>query len=80
MDYNLPGSPVQRISQARIMEWVALPFSRSSSQPRDQTSAYCMDMQIFFTAEPPGKPRYLVYKSSKMAMILMSSVLNMRIL
>ena len=37
MDYNLPGSSVHGILQARVLEWVAIPFSRGSSQPRDQT-------------------------------------------
>ena len=37
MDYSLPGSSVQGILQARILEWVAFLFSRGSSQPRDQT-------------------------------------------
>ena len=37
MDYSLPGSSVHGISQARILEWVALSFSRGSSQPRDWT-------------------------------------------
>ena len=32
MDYEVHG-----ILQARILEWVAIPFSRGSSQPRDQT-------------------------------------------
>ena len=32
MDCRLPGSPVHGISQARILEWVAIPFSRESSQ------------------------------------------------
>ena len=34
---SFPGSSVQGILQARILEWVASPFSRGSSQPRDQT-------------------------------------------
>ena len=34
---NPPGSSVQGISQARILEWVAIFFSRGSSLPRDQT-------------------------------------------
>ena len=34
---SLPGSPVHGILQARILEWVTVPFSRGSSQPRDQT-------------------------------------------
>ena len=35
MDCSLPGSSVQGILQARILEWVAIPFSRESSWPRD---------------------------------------------
>ena len=35
VDCNLPGSSVHGILQARILEWVAIPFSRGSSQPRD---------------------------------------------
>ena len=35
VDYNPPGSFVHRILQARILEWVAISFSRGSSQPRD---------------------------------------------
>ena len=37
MDIRLPGSSVHVILQARIMEWVPIPFSRGSSQLRDQT-------------------------------------------
>ena len=37
MDHNLPGSSVHEIFQARILEWVAISFSRRSSQPRDWT-------------------------------------------
>ena len=37
MDWGLPGCSVHRILQARILEWVAISFSRGSSQPRDQT-------------------------------------------
>ena len=35
MDYSLPGSSVHGIFQARVLEWVAMPFSRGSSPPRD---------------------------------------------
>ena len=35
MDCSLPGSSVYGILQARIPQWVAMPFSRGSSQPRD---------------------------------------------
>ena len=37
MDHNLPGSSVHRIFQARVLEWVAISFSRGSSWPSDQT-------------------------------------------
>ena len=37
MDCSLPSSSVHVIFQARILEWVAIPFSRGSSQPRNQT-------------------------------------------
>ena len=37
MDCSLPGSSVHGIFQARILEWVAISFSRGSSQPKDQT-------------------------------------------
>ena len=37
MDCSPPGSSVQGILQARILEWVATPSSRGSSRPRDQT-------------------------------------------
>ena len=36
-DCSPPGSSVHGIPQATILEWVAVPFSRGSSQPRDQT-------------------------------------------
>ena len=36
-DCSLPGSSVHGISQARILDWVAISFSRGSSQPRSQT-------------------------------------------
>ena len=35
MDCRLPGSSVHGILQARILEWVAISFSRESSRPRD---------------------------------------------
>ena len=35
MDCSLLGSSVHGILQNRILEWVAIPFSRGSSQPRD---------------------------------------------
>ena len=37
MDCSLPGPPVHGILQARVLEWVAISFSRGSSRSRDQT-------------------------------------------
>ena len=39
---SLPGSSVHGILQARILEWVAIPISRVSSQPRDWTQVSCI--------------------------------------
>ena len=40
-------SIVHGILQARILEWVAFPFSRGSSQPRDQTQVLCIAGGLF---------------------------------
>ena len=42
MDYAVHG-----ILQARILEWVAIPFCRGSSQPRDQTQVSCIAGRLF---------------------------------
>ena len=51
MDCSLPGSCVHGILQARILEWVAVSFSRVSSQLRDQTQVSCITCTAgrFFT-------------------------------
>ena len=51
MHHSLPGSSVHGIFQARILEWVAIPFSRGSSWPRDQSWVSSMPGQ-FFMSEP----------------------------
>ena len=56
MDCSPPGSSVHGISQARVLEWVAISFSRGSSQPRDQTCISCIGT---FITEPPGKPFHM---------------------
>ena len=42
MDCSLPGSSLHGILQARILEWVAISFSRGSSQLRDRTQVSCI--------------------------------------
>ena len=51
MDFSPPGSFVHEIFQARILEWVAISYSRGSSQPRDQTcncGVSCIGRQILY--------------------------------
>ena len=47
MDCNPPDSSVHVILQARILEWVVIPFSRGSSQPRDWTWVSCIASSFF---------------------------------
>ena len=47
MDCSLPGSSVHRILQARILERVAIPFSRGSFQPKDRTWVSCVADRFF---------------------------------
>ena len=42
MDCSLPGCSIRVILQARILKWVAYPFSRGSSRPRDRTWVSCI--------------------------------------
>ena len=42
MDYTVHG-----ILQARTLEWVAFPFSRESSQPKDQIQVSCIAGKFF---------------------------------
>ena len=46
-DCSPPGSSVHEILQARILEWVAIPFSRGSSWPRDWTLISCITGRFF---------------------------------
>ena len=46
-DSDPPGSSVHEILQARILDWVVIPFSRGFSQPRDQTQVSCIVGRFF---------------------------------
>ena len=57
MDCSPPGFSIHGISQARILEWVAISFSRGSSQPRDRTGLlYCR--QILYHLKPRPKNKW----------------------
>ena len=60
-DYSQPGSSVHGILHARILEWVAIPFSRGSSKSRDQTWVFCITSRFFTIGEPPGSSNPLQY-------------------
>ena len=67
MDCSPPGSSVHGILQARILEWVAIPFSRESSSHRDQT-------QVSFIA---GRlPTILTTREEHMGEIISLEALN----
>ena len=46
-DCSLPMSSVHGILQARILEWVAISYSRGSSRPRDRTQVSCIASRFF---------------------------------
>jgi len=47
MDCSLPASSAHGILQTRMLEWVAIPFSRKSSQPRNPTQVSCNAGRFF---------------------------------
>ena len=69
MDCSLPGSSVHGILQARILEWVAFPSSRGSSQPRDQTQVYHI-VGRFFTSWATREAQKWKRKSEKAGLTL----------
>ena len=66
MNYSPPGSSIHGILQARIPEWVAIPFSRGSPQPRDQTCISSI-ASIFFTVWATREAQYIDYDSESLA-------------
>ena len=59
MDYSPAGFSVHGISQASILEWVSIPFSRGSSRPRDRTHVSCLsriDSQVLYQRSYQGSP------------------------
>ena len=64
MDYSLPGSSAHGILQARILDWVAIPFSRGSSQPRDRTQVSSIEGRFFtiWSTKSLGIRRTLEYE------------------
>jgi len=55
MDCNPPGSSGHGILQARILEWVAIPFSRENPNPGIKPRSPALQADSL-PSEPPGKP------------------------
>ena len=49
-DGSPPGSLIPGILQARILEWIAISYSRGSFRPGDQTDVSCIGRWILYTA------------------------------
>ena len=60
MDCSLPASSIHGISQARILEWVAISFSRGSSLSRDQTWVSCIQW-VLYQLSHQGSPNEYAY-------------------
>ena len=54
MDYSPPGSSIHGVFQARVLEWVAISFSRGSSQPSDRTRVSSNCRQMFYPLSHQG--------------------------
>ena len=63
MDYSLPDSSVYGIFQARVVEWVAISFSRGSSWPRDRTRVSCVVGRCLLSEPPILKHKTKNYES-----------------
>ena len=55
MNCSPPGLSVHGIFQARILEWIAIPYSRGISQPRDRTLVSCLAMQEIWVRSLGGE-------------------------
>ena len=66
MDSSLPGSSVPGILQVRILEWVAIPFSRGSSQPREWTLVSCLAGRFFTVSTLDGEVALITWHSGQL--------------
>ena len=65
MDCSPPGSSVCGILQARILEWVAIPFLQGNLPNPGIEPAYPALASGFFTTESPGKPHQIIRAPDK---------------
>ena len=69
---SLPASSVHGILQARILEGVAIPFSKGSSQPRDRNQACCTAGRLFIVWATSEALYVCVYKTWKKVKLLLA--------
>ena len=69
MDCSLSGSSIHGIFQARVLEWIAISFSRESSRPRDKTQVSCIVGRHFY----PESQRKAMHKKVQTTSQLLSS-------
>ena len=62
MDYSPPGSSIHGILQARVLEWVAISFSRGSSSLRDQTGVSSIARRIVYKKAMASHSSTLAWK------------------
>ena len=65
MNCRLPGSSVHGILQSRMLEWVAMPLYRGSSQPRDRTYVSCIAGRFLHFSEAtksPGPLNHILFR------------------
>ena len=72
-DCSPPGSSLHGISQARILEWVAIFFSRGSSQSRDQSRIFCIDKLVLYQGAT-GDDSFPLLKTKKPSSPSISSI------
>ena len=58
MDCSLPGASVHGIFQAIVLEWIAISFSRGSSQPRDWTQVSSIVDRLLYRLSHQGSPSF----------------------
>ena len=73
MECNLPGSSVHGISQARILQWVAISFSRDLPDPGIKSTSPTLGGR-FFTTKLPGKPKLVPYRLDYYSFVVSSEI------
>ena len=75
MDYSLPGSSIHAIFQARVLEWVAIFFSRVSSRPRDWTQVSCIVSKTLYRLYSRDRYKITVLRRTTLPFTHASSLL-----